>query len=277
MKRSYLSPSLFFAVPMGIVCFIFFCVAFSVQNLTAAGLLIACGLLILGTGLYYICPIVSFDEKQIYILRLFFGTTRCIRWEDIRSISPLENGGAAGLACIIRTDKKEYTLTIFLNGWHKLLRHWYSIRPTEAVTPLKREQLPTGIYRKPFWKTFGFFFALFMVFLWLSSYPTFNDGRHSPAGFIWMFVVVALVFLLIGGCCFNYYEFTPTHFCIHSPIPFWNYKVRWEDIHSIRQYSTKANFVCILTKQYRYKNIMMGYLLPKEMLSLLQAAGVSIE
>lgn len=277
MKRSYLSPSLFLAVPMGIVCFICFYAAFSAQNLTAAGLLIASGLLILGVSLYYICPIVSFDEKQIYILRLFFGTTKRIRWEDIRSISPLENGGGAGLACIIHTDKKDYTLTIFLKGWHKLLQHWYSIRPAEAVTPLKREQLPTGVYRKPFWKTFGFFFALFMVFLWLSSYPTFNDGRHSPAGFIWMFVVVALVFLLIGACCFNYYEFTPTHFCIHSPIPFWNYKVRWEEIHSIRQYSPKADFVCILTKQYRYKNIMMGYLLPKEILSQLQAAGVPIE
>lgn len=200
-----------------------------------------------------------------------------IRWEDIRSISFLENGGITGLACVIRTEKKKYTLTIFLKGWHKLLRHWDSIRPAKTSTPLKREQLPTGIYRKPFGKTFGFFFALFIMFLWLSSYPTFNEGRHSPAGFIWAFVILTLIFLLIGGCCFNYYEFTPTHFCIHSPFPLWNYKVRWEDIHSIRQYSTKADFICILTKQYRYKNIMMGYLLPKEMLSQLQTAGIPIK
>lgn len=277
MKRSHLYPSLFLTIPVGFACFICFYTAAIIPMIPIAILLAAGGLLCLLICCYYICPIVSFDEKQIYILRLFFGTTKCIRWDDIRSISPLENGRAAGLACIIRTDKKKYPLTIFLKGWHKLLRHWDSIRPAEAVTPLKREQLPTGIYRKPFWKTFGFFWALFIVLLGLFFYPTFNDGRHSPEGFIWLFIILALFFLLIGGCYFNSYEFTPTHFCIHSPFPFWDYKVRWEDIQCIRQYSTKANFICILTKQYRYKYIMMGYLLPKEMLAHMQAAGVSIE
>lgn len=85
MKRSYLSPALLLAVPMGIVCFIFFYAAFSAQNLTAAGLLIASGLLILGVSLYCICPIVSFDEKQIYILRLFFRETKTA---SFRLISP---------------------------------------------------------------------------------------------------------------------------------------------------------------------------------------------
>lgn len=45
----------------------------------------------------------------------------------------------------------------------------------------------------------------------------------------------------------------------------------------IRQYSTKASFISICTRQYQYRYIMMGYLLPKEILIRLQAAGISIE
>ena len=276
MKRTYLYPSFLLSIPIGIVCFICFFGALVILNNPTASLIMALAdLLILCVG-SYTCPIVSFDEERIYIHRLFPGTTKRIRWDEIRSISPLEHGGLAGLACLICTDKKEYALTIFLRGWHKLLGHWDSIRPAAATAPLKRNLLLEGTYQKPFWKTSGFFIALFMLFLWLCTYPATNGGQYL-IGFILLLVILLLLFLLFGGCYFNHYEFTPTHFCIRSPFPFWNYKVRWEDIHSIRQYSAKADFICICTRQYRYKYIMMGYLLPKETITQLQAAGVSIE
>ncbi len=277
MKRTYLYPSLLLSLPIGIIVPICLCGALATLDKPVVSIIIASACLLTLCIAFYTCPIVSFDEQQIYISRLFPGTTRCIRWEEIRSISPLENGGIIGLACLIRADKKEYTLTIFLKGWYKLLRHWDSIHPAAATVPLKRDLLPYSTYRKPFWRTSGLIIALFLLFFWLYSYPIVTNNGLHPARFIWCFVAFLLFFLLFGGCYLNYYEFTPTHFCIRSPFPFWNYKVRWEDIHSIRQCSTKADFICICTRQYRYRYIMMGYLLPKETLARLQTAGVTIE
>ena len=186
MKRTYLYPSFLLSIPIGIVCFICFFGALVILNNPTASLIMAlAGLLILCVG-SYTCPIVSFDEERIYIHRLFPGTTKRIRWEEIRSISPLEHGGLAGLACLICTDKKEYALTIFLRGWHKLLGHWDSIRPAAATAPLKRNLLLEGTYQKPFWKTSGFFIALFMLFLWLCTYPATNGGQYL-IGFILLF------------------------------------------------------------------------------------------
>lgn len=277
MRRTYLYPSPFLSILMGIVCSICFYVAILPGITTVATLLlIAAGLLTLCT-MFYVFPIISFDNQQIYISHFLPGTAKRIRWEEVRSISPLENGGGIGLSCLICTDNKRYTFTIFLKGWHKLLKHWDSIHPVKETIPLKREQLPTGIYRKPFWKSSDFFLCLFLLgLLGIGSYTTCN-GRFSITGFIGLFIIIIIIFLLLDGCYFNYYEFTTTHFCIRSPFPFWNYKIRWEDIHSIRQYSTKANFISICTRQYRYRYIMMGYLLPKEILTRLQAAGISIE
>ncbi|MDO5421069.1 MAG: hypothetical protein Q4F50_13535 [Bacteroides sp.] len=278
MKRTYIYPPPFLSILIGIVCFICFYIAILPEITTVATLLLtAAGLLTLCTT-FYVFPIISFDNQQIYIFRFLPGTAKRIRWEEIRNISPLGNGGGMGLSCLICTDNKKYTLTIFLKGWYKLLKHWDAIHSVKETVLLQRKQLPAGIYRKPFWKNSGFFLSLFaLCLLGISSYTTCNGWRNSIIGGVGLFIIITIVFLLLYGCYFNYYEFTATHFCIRSPFPFWNYKIRWEDIHSIRQYSTKANFISICTRQYRYKYIMMGYLLPKEILIQLQAAGISIE
>lgn len=277
MKRTYIYPQTFHSILVGSICLV--CLAAAVaarSSLTAVFILTATGLFSLCLCLYHY-PIVSFDEQRIYILRLFPGTIKCIYWNEIRNISPLVKIGLNGPSCLIRTGNQKYTFTVFLKGLHKLLKYWDSIHSTSTTAPLKYEQLPIGIYRKTLRKALGVFILAFVLCLWLSLHVITKENQYfiSIVGFTTLLIL--LLYLPFLACYFNYYEFTPTHFCIRSPFPFWNYKVRWENICGILQYSTKANWICICTKDYRYKHLIIGYHLPEEILVQLQSAGIFIQ
>lgn len=281
MKKEHIYPLSFIPILLLLISSLsLFAATMATEVLLAMIPLLLCGLVSLCYTLY-VFPFITFDDRRITILRLFPGHLTHIPWTEVQRISPLEYGNlftTAGYISNIHTVRKTYSVFPLSHGFFKLLKHWETVKPKEVATPLLYEEIPINIYRKPLWKNPGFYLIIAALAFLMWSYPTFNDGHHSPVHFIWLLVVLAFLLSIIAGPYFNYYEFTSTHFRIHSPFFFWEYEVRWEDIRAIRLIKTsKSNFFIICNKDYRYKFIMMGHLLPDKIIAQLQKAQVPIQ
>lgn len=228
----------------------------------------------------YVFPIISFNNREITILRLFPGRIVCIPWEEVQHISPLESGSfltTAGYVCNIHTTRKTYSVFPLSAGFYKLLKQWDAVKPKEERLPLLPDKIPVKNYRKPLLKNFGFYLLLItlLLFIWILCIP--NGRQISAEALLVLPGIFILINLLVSGSYFNYFEFTPTHFYIRSPFFFWKYKARWEDIRAIRLVSTsKSKFVIICNKDYRYKFILMGNLPSYKIISQLLRANVPI-
>lgn len=229
----------------------------------------------------YIFPIITFDNRQITILRLFPCRPMHIPWTEVQYISPLESGNfltTAGYVCDIHTVRKTYSVFPLSLGFYKLLKHWDAIKSNEERPSLLIEKIPVKKLQEPFFKNPGFYLLLLIIGLsiWLASTPT-GNGLPPAAIFLGFPLLFILLTLLLAGPYFNYFEFTSTHFYVRSPFFFWRYAARWEDIRAIRLVSTSKNkLVIICNKEYRYKFIIMGDLPPYEVISQLQKANVPI-
>lgn len=87
----------------------------------------------------YAFPIISFNNREITILRLFPGRIVRIPWEEVQRISPLESGSlltTAGYVCNIHTTRKNYSAFPLSAGFYKLLKQWDSVNPKEETLPL---------------------------------------------------------------------------------------------------------------------------------------------
>lgn len=241
-------------------------------------------LLLVGVGTLcytcYIFPIVAFDNLEITIFRLFPSRTIHIPWTEVQHISPLESGNfftTAGYVCDIHTARKIYSVFPLSLGFYKLFKHWDTVKPKEERPPLLPDKIPVKSLREPFFKNTGYYLLIFIVGLavWVFSTPT--DKNAPQAILIGILSIFLLLTVLVAGPYFNYFEFTPTHFYIHSPFFFWKYKARWEDIRAIRLVRTnKTRLVIICNKEYRYKFILVADLPPYKIILQLLKANVPI-
>lgn len=241
-------------------------------------------LLLAGLGVLcyacYIFPIVTFDHREITILRLFPGRLIRIPWTEVQHISPLEGGNyltTTGYGCDIHTSQKTYSVFPLSLGFHKLLKYWDTVKPKGERPPLLLDKIPVRNFREPFFKNTGSYLLILIMGLSVWTFSTSID-RHTPLlillAFVGLFILLAV---LLAGPYFNYFEFTPTHFYVHSPFFFWKYKARWENVRAIRLVSTyKTKLVIICNTNYQYRLIIMGDLPPNKIISQLLKANVPI-
>lgn len=228
----------------------------------------------------YIFPIISFDNREITIIRLFPGRIIHLPWKEVQQISPLKSGSfltTAGYVCNIRTNRKIYSVFPLSLGFYKLLKYWDAVKPKEERPPLLLDKIPVKNYREPLLKNFGFYLLLVTLMLFAWAFSTSSNQLLPVVSLLilpGMFIVIAL---FITGPYFNYFEFTTTHFYIRSPFFFWKYETRWEDIRAIQLVSTsKSKLIIICNKDYRYKFIPIGNLPSYEVISQLLKANIPI-